>query len=280
MTVRTLAAGIGFTEGPVWTTDQRLLVVALSRGAVVEIGLDGGVRGRVDVGGGPNGLAEDRDGTVWIAQNGGTVRPSSSGRPARPGLQCLTADGVAELPVPGVRAPNDLVEGPDGRIWFTDPGPPGATDHGCVHALDRASGAVETVLADVDYPNGLAFSDDELYVARTSRGTVGRYRWDGDRLLPGGPDLVLPRGGPDGLALDAEGRVYAAAPEANSIVVFGRDGTVEEEIRFAEPTFPTNLCFAGPGLELLVVTAAKGGRVLVCERTPGVPGRPLVGRPS
>ncbi|BBF99616.1 MULTISPECIES: SMP-30/gluconolactonase/LRE family protein [Pseudonocardia] len=275
MSTRTLAAGIGFTEGPLWTDDGRLLVVALSRGSVVEIDLDGGVRSSVDVGGGPNGLAQDARGRIWVAQNGGAVRASSSARPARPGLQRIGPDGVTDLPIPGALAPNDLTIGPDGRVWFTDPGPPGATGHGRVCALDSSTGAVEVILDDVDFPNGLAVAGDELYLAGTSLGIVTRHRWDGCRLLPAGDPLVVPGGGPDGLALDVEGRVYAAVPGADAIVVLGTDGAVEETIGFDEPTFPTNLCFAGPDLDLLVVTAAKGGRVLVCERESDVPGRPL-----
>lgn len=277
MITRTLAGGIGFTEGPLWTDDGRLLVVALSRGAVVEIGLDDGVRGSVDVGGGPNGLAQDDRGAVWIAQNGGSVRASSSSRPARPGLQRIDGSGVTDVPIPCTQAPNDIALGPDGRMWFTDPGPPGATGHGRVWALDGDSGTADVVLDDVDYPNGLAFADDELYLAQTSLGLVSRYRWDGRRLRPAGQAFALPGGGPDGLALDVAGRVYAAAPDADAVFVFGRDGTVEATISFSGPAFPTNVCFAGPDLDRLVVTAAKGGRVLVCERASDVPGRRLTG---
>ena len=64
-----LAAGVGFTEGPLWTRDGRLLVVAMSRGLVVEVDLGGGVVGAVETGGGPNGLAEGPDDAVWVAQN-------------------------------------------------------------------------------------------------------------------------------------------------------------------------------------------------------------------
>ncbi|ALL76929.1 hypothetical protein AD006_19385 [Pseudonocardia sp. EC080610-09] len=273
VTTTTLAAGVGFTEGPLWTSDGRLLVVALSRGAVLEIGLDGGVKSSIDVGGGPNGLAEDDRGEVWVAQNGGAVRASSSERPARPGLQRLDGNGVRDVAVPDAQAPNDLALGPDGRIWFTDPGPPGDTAHGRVCALDRETGAVEVVLGGLDFPNGLAFAADELYLAQTSLGVVSRYRWEGGRLVTTGVPLMVPEGGPDGLTLDAEGRIYAAVPDANAVVVFDRDSAIVEKIAFDEPMFPTNLCFAGPSLDLLIVTAAKGGRVLVCERTATSPGR-------
>lgn len=50
-------------------------------------------------------------------------------------------------------------------------------------------------------------------------------------------------------------------------------GRPDGVIDFPEPTFPSNLCFAGPALDVLVVTAAKGGRVLLVDRGLRTPGR-------
>lgn len=280
MRVRTIAAGIGFTEGPLWTADHCLLAVAMSRGLVVEIDLGGGLLGAVEVGGGPNGLAEDTSGAVWVTQNGAALRPSRSTRPVTAGLQQITGLGVIDVPVPGALAPNDLVTGPDGRIWFTDPGLPGATGHGRLCALDPTSRQTSVLLDGIGFPNGLAFGPegDVLHLARTEEGRVTRHRWTGERLVPEGDSAVLPAGGPDGLALDAHGRLYAAAPDVDAVFVFEPDGRPAGDIRFPEPTFPTNLCFAGPALDILVVTAAKGGRVLLVERPSATPGLPVRAR--
>ncbi len=82
----TLAENIGFTEGPVWTTDGRLFVTSVSRGALYEGFLDGRPAvAAAETGGGPNGMTLGYDGQLWITQNGGDVMlPDHSCRSLRP----------------------------------------------------------------------------------------------------------------------------------------------------------------------------------------------------
>jgi gluconolactonase len=279
---RTLAADLGFTEGPLWTRDGRLLVTSVSRGRVVEIDLDdGGALGSVETGGGPNGLAQDRHGGIWVAQNGARMMPSRSTLPTHPGLQRidLAAGAVHDAPTGELLAPNDLVEGPDGRIWFTDPSHDGP---GAVYAHDAATGVTEALLDGIEYPNGLVVADDRLILAETRTGRLLRYRWDGRRLHDDGVLTTLPDGGADGLALGPDGLLYVAVPRADRIAVLDPgDGTGHRSLRFDGPTFPTNLCFAGPALDVLVVTAAKGGRVLALDpSTPPTPGAAAPAAPA
>jgi gluconolactonase len=281
---RTLASGLGFTEGPLWTRDGRLLVTSVSRGVVHEIDLAGGVVGTVETGGGPNGLAQDRRGRVWVAQNGARMMPSRSTLPTRPGLQWIDlADGVVHDAGTGAHlAPNDLVEGPDGRIWFTDPSHDGP---GALWAHDPDTGTGELLAEEIEYPNGLVIDPDgtRLVLAETRTGRLLRYGWDGAALTADGVLATLPDGGADGLALGPDGDLYVAVPRADRIAVLEPDGRERTSLRFDGPTFPTNLCFAGPARDVLVVTAAKGGRVLALDlptpptrtpatRTPATPG--------
>ncbi|GAA1848939.1 SMP-30/gluconolactonase/LRE family protein [Pseudonocardia ailaonensis] len=260
---RLLGARLGFTEGPLWTADGRLLVTSVSRGQVREIDLDGGgALDAIETGGGPNGLAEDAAGRIWVAQSGGRTMPTRSGVRVAPGLQRiegrLGSTAVTEEPTSGLRAPNDLVAGPDGRIWFTDPGPHDEGP-GQVYAHDPGTGTTTLIADGIDYPNGLLFVGDVLLVAETRTGAV--------LAVTGGATEVfatLPGGG-DGMALAADGRILVAVPDRDLIAVLAPDGSALEPIRFAEPAFPTNLCFAGPDLDVLVVTAAKGGRVLALD---------------
>lgn len=259
-----LAADIGFTEGPVWTPDGRLLVTSVSRGLVYEVALDGtGATVQAEPGGGPNGLTTDDAGTVWIAQNGGSTTRSRSSRPVAPGLQMLTGNTVEDVLTSACDAPNDLVIGPDGRIWFTDPGGPFDEAPGRVCAYDAASGAVTVLLEGLEYPNGLAFGAqrDQLFVAETRTARILCYDWDGAVLGPVRVFARLERGRPDGIAFDRAGNLFVAATSADEVAIFDADGRAREPLAFDGPTMPTNVAFAGPDLDVLVVTAGKGGRV-------------------
>lgn len=280
-----LASGIGFTEGPLWTTDGQLLVVSMNRGLVYRLDprlCPGEPIGQVETGGGPNGLAEAPGGVVYVAQNGAAVISTRSSRPASPGLQTIIGDAVADLVVAGQAAPNDLVTGPDGRIWFTDPVSPSARQRGgqlgsrvCVY--DPGTGTVTVAIEDVEFPNGLAFGPDPeyLYIADTAANEILRYRVGAGAPYRREVFTQTPGGGPDGLAFDAAGYLYVAAFESDQVLVVDPAGRPARQLRTGAGSRPTNLCFAGPELDRLVVTLARGGRVVVAgERFAGRPASP------
>src|SRR4051812_39241541 len=102
---------LGFTEGPVIMQNGSIAVVCTLEG-IVAIRAQDGVVTNVDVGGGPNGAAENRDGTLYIAQNGGR-RPSK----ITGGIQAVRPDGSVEWVTMDPVAPNDLCFGPDGALY-------------------------------------------------------------------------------------------------------------------------------------------------------------------
>ena len=257
-----IAADIGFTEGPLWI-NGRLLVTSVSRGLVYEVARDGkSTDVFVETGGGPNGIAADADGNVWVAQNGGVIIPSKSSRPASSGLQRFSADGgEVEDVVTGCNAPNDLVVGPDGRVWFTDPFGPHDERTGDVRAYDPEGGELETLLSELEYPNGIAFNagGDALFVAETRTARILRYAWDGGALGDAEVFATLRVGRPDGMAFDDSGRLYVAGADADTVLVYEADGQEVEAIEFGGLTLPTNVAFIQ---DALIVTAGKGGRVM------------------
>jgi gluconolactonase len=266
--IRVLAAGAGFTEGPVVNGD-RIEFVSINRGLIYSAALDGGgFETLAEVGGGPNALARDREGTLWIAQNGGRVMEGKS-FPAAPGLQRLDGSSSTTVAPDDVNAPNDLVPGPDGRIWFTDPHgrlmDATAEPVGKVRAYDPGTGEFEVVADGLRHPNGLCFSADggSLYVSDTKDLTILRLDRTADGWQPPVVHAAVPFGQPDGMALDEDGSLWVAATDAEGIAVLHPDGTWS--LVELGPSFPTNVCFAGPDRRTLVVTAARGGRLLALD---------------
>lgn len=285
-----LGSDLGFTEGPVWTGSE-LYVASVSRGLVLRLASAMLTRGRpapsageapadvsvaVETGGGPNGLALRHDGSLWIAQNGIGHRGRNLG--AKPGIQRLeVATGVVSTVLgEGLVAPNDLAWGSDGRLWFSDPAGSPIADPppSCVRALDPSTGRCAVAVDGVLYPNGLAFDplSGELFVAESATRRIKRYDVAGEVPVALGTFAILDRGQPDGIAFDRRGHLYVATMNGDEVVVLDRGGSVELRLAVPGPAMVTNVCFAGPGLEFLVATAAKGGRVLAMPAPhPGAP---------
>lgn len=279
--VREVVRGVGFTEGPVWTADERLICVSMSRGCILEIDQDRGIgKTCADTGGGPNGLCESADGSVWIAQSGRFLEDKPAGRRVPPGIQRWGADGTVEdFVMHGFDSPNDCAVGPDGRIWFTDPrgqGLEGDPEPGRICVVDIRSRRIDTTQAGL-YPNGIAFGPggSHLYVAETAGQRIVRYHVSADGLSDTEEFARVDPVKPDGMAFDREGNLYVAGPTTDEVIVLDQTGQALERIALGD-SFPTNVCFGGKEMTTLFVTAAKGGRVLAVEGN--VPGLALLGQ--
>jgi gluconolactonase len=166
-------------------------------------------------------------------------------------------------------SPNDVVESPDGAIWFTDPsygidsdyeGHQAESEIGACHVYraDPVDGSVTIVADDFSRPNGLAFSLDSslLYIADTRQNPshirVFRVR-DGKALTGGEVFATSDAGGFDGIRVDAAGRVWAAAHDG--LHCFAPDGTRIGKLRI--PEVCSNLTFGGPRRNDLFITASS-----------------------
>ncbi len=265
-----LATGFVFTEGPLWHPDgfyyfvdiRRSNLHRLTPGKAPEL-----VRGNTGEG---NGTTFDLQGRLVICE-GGNRRVTR-----------WSADGRSEVLMDRyegkrLNRPNDVVCKSDGSVYFTDPGlrvPLAERELPYAGVYRIALDGTTTLVADCEYPNGLAFSPDErvLYVANT--------RWAQyihALELDAGGRLVRRRifadmssdetdGAPDGMKVDVEGRVYCTGP--GGTWVFAPDGTRLGIIR--TPEVPANLAFGGPDLRTLFFTA----RTSVYTLRVKVPGQP------
>jgi gluconolactonase len=270
-----IADGIGFTEGPAKIDDDSVVVTSINRGQIYRVPLDGsGATLLCETGGGPNGIALDRSGGIWITQNGGTAMPSRSTLDAVPSLQ-RWMNGQLTVELAGsVTAPSDCVVGPDGRVWFTDTAEHGIGEvkPGRLLTYDPVSSQLETQVDGLMFPNGLAFDGDKLYVAETATDTVRRYSVSPESCRADGWTVTLTTGRPDGMALDTEGWLWIAGSSGDNVVAVDRSGVVRYELTFGHRVLVTSLCFAGPELNTLVVTIAKGGTVVALPAVhPGMP---------
>jgi gluconolactonase len=177
-----------------------------------------------------------------------------------------------------LNSPNDVVAHPDGSIWFTDP-PYGTMSVGGYEgeygelllksAVYRAdpSGTLTKVTDEPDHPNGLCFTPDYrgMYVVDTGgpRDIKIFDVADGPRLVNGRlfTDMRVgdARGGPDGLRVDIDGNVWAAAgwggPGYDGVHVYAPDGTLIGQILLPEGC--ANVCFGGPKRNRLFMTASQ-----------------------
>ena len=218
-----------------------------------------------------NGRTLDLDGSVIQCSHG------------RRRVERVVDGGVEEVVATwnGARfnSPNDVVGASDGAIWFTDP-PYGLVLPGEGHGGDReygdhwvfrhdpATGVTSPVVVDVEEPNGLALSADEslLYVADSSRVTRGdagnhhvrAYDVVGGRCKNGRVFATVDVGVPDGLRVDAAGRVWITA--GDGVHVFDADGQLLGSVLLPEKT--ANLCFGGAdGTEVFIAATTTIYRV-------------------
>lgn len=282
--VERIAAGFGFTEGPLWMPEGYLLFGDLPNNVIRRWDSAGGasvVRRRTgyaaaDLPPGPamgsNGMTLDARGRLTICEPGNRrvtrVEPD--------GAITVLAErwGGRRL-----NSPNDLVYRSDGSLYFTDP-PHGLPGEDASPAKELtfngifrlANGTLQLLDSTMARPNGLAFSPDEryLYVANADPRNKIWKRFD---VAPDGSvsngrvflDLNgEPGTAPDGLKVDREGNLYLTG--AGGLWIVSPGGRILGRIR---TTFePSNAAWGGHDGRTLYLT---GGVELYRIRL-GIPG--------
>ena len=285
-----LATNFAFTEGPLWHPDGYWLFVDLRREPPVihRMSPAGGTPEIIrEPSGGTNGMTLDLQGRLLMCEG-------DNRRIAR-----MEADGTINVVADrwdGKRfhRPNDIVCRSDGSIYFTNPSGRVPEEEqeiewpGTIHRI-APDGSVHLCAHDIDFPNGIAFSPDEsvLYVSNTRQlGERPDQYWDGevkpnqfvqayDVAADGslsnsrkfGDMASAEDGVPDGMKVDAEGRVYCTG--SGGVWVFSPAGEHIGIIRV--PEIPANCAFGGPDFRTMLFTA----RTSVYSLRMTTPGAPL-----
>jgi gluconolactonase len=283
-----VAEGLGFPEGPCVDRRGRMHLVDLAQGRIAVV-KGGDARTVVDVAGAPNGAAYGPDGDLYFCNNGGNwpATPSTGMQPGlggRPGLiQRLGADGKIATVLEAIdgrplNSPNDICFDDRGGFYFTDPVWPDRDPDGTIQPDGEhpgevghvdAAGRARRVADGIMFPNGIQVLPDGrgLLVGETVTGRIHYFPIESPGRL-GPSDVYVELGadaGPDGMKLDASGRLLVAGSGSSRVfVVAVGGGSVEREVRLQDPML-TNLCFGGPEYRTVFVTQATLGRLVSFE---------------
>ncbi len=280
--VHTLASGLGFTEGPVVTSGGEVFVTSIDHARVYRI-TDSGSEVFADLGGGANGATLDKDGTLYVAQNGGRWSPQGPkwGPDSIGGVQAVRSDGSFDWVTRDPIAPNDLCFGPDGYLYVTDPTRAPRAADGRIWRVDVASGEAELLLSVPWFPNGIGFGpDDGLYLASTWESRIVRFTMDDGRLLDPQTFIQMEEGYPDGFAFDFEGNLLIGAISDDDdvpgdIQIWSPSGTLLDVLRPGIGSKYTNVALSPD--RTLIIAASSLGEVLSVEDWPtaGLPLHPF-----
>lgn len=296
----TLLQEKGAGEGPAWHPELGLLTSG-GDGHIYRRGRDGKLSIYRE-NAGSNGLLFDRQGRLVICE------------PVRRRVSRIEVDGqvtVLAERYEGKRfnQPNDLTIDSHGRLYFSDPR---YGDRASMEIADAAGRKIEGVYRidldgkvtriithEVDRPNGLVVTHDDqfLFVADNNNNDKGGARklWRFALRADGTVDFASQKliydwqqtRGPDGMKLDAQGRLYVAGglnkqnppyetqdkPTAG-VYVFSPAGELLDFIPIPRDE-TTNCAFGGDDLKTLFVTAG-GSLWSIPMLTPGKPAWPVL----
>ncbi|MEV0035964.1 SMP-30/gluconolactonase/LRE family protein [Streptomyces sp. NPDC050804] len=156
---------------------------------------------------------------------------------------------------------NDATADPHGRFWAGSMAYDDIEGAGSLYRVDR-DGTVTRVLSGITVPNGPAFSGDgeTLFLADSARGLIRRYPVDPVTGELGEPSVftTLDTGGPDGMAVDAEGGLWTAVWGEGVVHRYRPDGALDQVVRVPAAQ-PAGVCLGGEDGRTLFVTSARTG---------------------
>lgn len=277
-----VATSLAFTEGPAVDAAGNVFFSDILNNRIMKLDAEGTCSIFREPSHRTNGQTFDHQGRLYHCE-GAEFGPGGGRRVTRTDLDSgeyiVVTDQYDEA---SYNSPNDICVDGQGRVYFTDPRYGDRSDMEMeiegVYRID-VDGTVHRILAqpDIQRPNGIAVTQDSrrLYVV-DSCPTIGGNRkiWGFDLDAdgqPGNQRVVFdfaPGRGVDGMRLDIEGNLYAAAgvlvargehetdEVPSGIYVITPDGQLKGRIPIHEDVL-TNLAFGGSDGRTVYITAGK-----------------------
>jgi gluconolactonase len=253
--LETVASGFGFTEGPMWDPAGFLYVSDETINKIFRV-YPNGKKEEVIALGDPDGNTFDR--RQRLIDCASVLRAIIEVTPD--GKYKVLADRFESK---RLNSPNDVIVGPDGALYFTDPtldlvaGEKQEIPFQGVFRLDE-SGKLTLLTKDLTQPNGLAFSPDgkKFYVDDSEQRNIRVYYVEPDKTLSHGRIFGEEPGGkndgvPDGIKVDKDGNLFVTGPKG--IWVWDARGNHLGTIEMPEQ--PANLTWGDKDYSTLYITA-------------------------
>lgn len=251
-----------FIEGPSFDADGNLYIVDIPFGRIFRIAPDGAWSLVIEYDGWPNGLKIGADGRILVADYmHGIMQLDASAGKMQPVLTARNSESF--------KGCNDLHIASSGDIYFTDQGQTGMHDPtGRVYRLS-AAGKLDCLIDTGISPNGLVLdpTGTVLFVAMTRDNAVWRLPLmkDGNVSKVGRFCSMFGTSGPDGLTIDAKGRLFVAHASLGHVFVFAANGELIARIKSCAGPSCTNVAIGGAGRDRLYITESASGTVLVAD---------------
>lgn len=261
-------------NGTLWIPDNK--------SAVVRLDVDGSQTQIGDVGGDPNGLAMDREGSLYIAN----VTTGKVDKLYRDGRQEVILSEINGKKIE--EAVNFTYFDALGRLWVSV----SSRTHPRSDAIENPVDDGYIILIDEDGPRivaeGIFFTNElriddlqkHLYVAETTAGRITRFRVLANGDLSDreiyGPDPLVPGAHIDGICFDAEGNLWITELSRNALLILTPTGDVKivaEDPLGDVMLFPTSLTFGGQDLKTCYVASLKMDHLLAFNSP--VAGQPM-----
>ena len=269
-----LASGYTWSEGPVWDRARNSLYFTdvpeniawkwSEASGATEFLAPSGVAREQATGfrePGANGLAISHDGSLLICNHGRRAVERMDFETGHREIIAATFNGKK------FNSPNDVVEGPDGSLFFTDPpyglegmndSPLKEQDANGVYRLSP-DGEITRLIDTMTFPNGIVLSPDSqtLYVSQSDpdQPVILRMAPDGSSssvLFDAKPFMSDTAPGlPDGMAVTRSGHIFATGP--GGVFLLASDGKPLARINTGKAT--ANCCFGDADGRTLYMTA-------------------------